>query len=79
MTGKSLYLADFTPLTDRNLASWDFFISLKNGIEKMSGMCISADKIANSQKIKSRWNDRFPQRDKLSQKPQRSPQMRMSR
>ncbi|ALU90493.1 hypothetical protein Hrubri_3333 [Herbaspirillum rubrisubalbicans M1] len=74
-----LYLADITPFTDRNLASWDFFISLKNGIEKMSGMCISADKIANSQKIKSRWNDRFPQRDKLSQKPRRSPQTRMSK
>ncbi|MCO4857224.1 hypothetical protein MKD49_12115 [Herbaspirillum sp. WGmk3] len=42
-----LYLADVTPFTDRNLASWDFFVSLKNGIEKISGMCISAEKIAD--------------------------------
>ncbi|EIJ46392.1 hypothetical protein GWL_34200 [Herbaspirillum sp. GW103] len=56
-----LYMMDITPFTDRDLGTWDFFVALKDAVEKISKKCSSEQNESPlASRIRARTGERCP-------------------
>ncbi|MBP1317823.1 hypothetical protein RJO15_19815 [Herbaspirillum huttiense F1] len=56
-----LYMSDLTPFTDRTLSTWDFFVALKDGVEKIRKKCVPwPGTIADVVRIRSKSGQTCP-------------------